>query len=405
MAGWIDPEEREQEVQDYMAQQMATNAVLGNEQPTEQTEEETDPLAGLDLLGGFMQDDYLKGLQTQATEAKQRQTQSMQTMQGIMDEVTADIERRRQEMKPRFTQQELDDRRAKSTAVTMLTSALANIANGIAVGRGGLNATVPDGYTAAYEHWNDVQKRHSARQAEYDKLTDAIWSNRLNKVKLEYGEASSEYQQAQAAYQKAMAQRETQAYGIQKEAIKQMGSTQRQASQQAFTAEQKELDRKNATKNAYIRRSGSGRGSGGSGTSQQPTNEYSYVSDDGTINVTFPQGMDESTAYERMATAALRQVQNDIADLDNQIKEANKIVKTSEKEAKLKELNKQRDQKISLQKSIQTNSSNRNSKTGRTALGKNIAASGVSQEKLEEALNQTQSSNGGTDDDPNAIFG
>lgn len=402
MAGWIDPEEREQEAQDYMAQQMATNAVLGSEQPTEQTEEETDPLAGLDLLGGFMQDDYLKGLQTQASEAKQRQTQSMQTMQGIMDEVTADLERRRQEMKPRFTQQELDDRRAKSTAVTMLTSALANIANGIAVGRGGLNATVPDGYTAAYEHWNDVQKRHSARQAEYDKLTDAIWSNRLNKVKLEYGEASAEYQQAQAAYQKAMAQRETQAYGIQKEAIRQMGLNQRQASQQAFTAEQKELDRKNATKNAYIRRSGSG---GGSGKSQQPTTEYSYVSDDGTINVTFPQGMDESTAYERMATAALRQVNKDIADLDNQIKEAEKIVNTSEKEAKLKELNKQREQKISLQKSIQTNSSNRNSKTGRTALGKNIAASGVRQEALEEALNQTQSSNGGTDDDPNAIFG
>jgi len=172
--------------------------LLGSEQPTEQQEEETDPLAGLDLLGGFMQDDYLQGLQTQASEAKQRQTQSMTTMQGIMDEVTADIERRRQEMKPRFTQQELDDRRAKSTAVTMLTSALANIANGIAVGKGGLNATVPDGYQAAYEHWNDVQKRHSARQAEYDKLTDAINANRLAKVKLEYGEGSAEYKEAAA---------------------------------------------------------------------------------------------------------------------------------------------------------------------------------------------------------------
>jgi hypothetical protein len=199
--------------------------LLVNEQPTEQTEEETDPLAGLDLLGGFMQDDYLQGLQTQASEAKQKRTQSMQTMQGIMDEVTADLERRRQEMKPRFTQQELDDRRAKSTAVTMLTSALANIANGIAVGRGGLNATVPDGYTAAYEHWNDVQKRHSARQAEYDKLTDAIWSNRLNKVKLEYGEASAEYQQAQAAYQKAMAQESKQRHDKQMLIAKNMFAT------------------------------------------------------------------------------------------------------------------------------------------------------------------------------------
>jgi hypothetical protein len=112
--------------------------------------------------------------------------------------------------------------------------------------------------------------------------------------------------------------------------------------------------------------------------------------------VTFPQGMDESTAYERMAMAALKQVQNDIADLDNQIEEAKKIAKTSEREAKLKDLKKQREQKISLQKSIQTNSSNRNSKTGRTALGKNIAASGVSQEKLEEVLNGTKSNNGGT---------
>lgn len=198
MAGWIDPEEREQEAQDYMAQQIATNAVLSSEQPTEQTEEETDPLAGLDLLGGFMQDDYLQGLQTQASEAKQRQTQSMQTIQSLMDDERADLERRRQEMKPRFTQQELDDRRAKSTAVAMLTSALANIANGIAVGRGGLNATVPDGYQAAYEHWNDVQKRQDMRRAEFDKLTDAINANRLAKVKLEYGEGSAEYKEAVA---------------------------------------------------------------------------------------------------------------------------------------------------------------------------------------------------------------
>lgn len=373
--------------------------LLGSEQPTEQQEEETDSSAGLDLLSGFMQDDYLQGLQTQASEAKQRQTQSMTTMQGIMDEVTADLERRRQEMKPRFTQQELDDRRAKSTAVTMLTSALANIANGIAVGKGGLNATVPDGYQAAYEHWNDVQKRQSARQAEYDKLTDAIWSNRLNKVKLEYGEASAEYQQAQAAYQRAMAQRQKfQGDMVLAEKKRQdnLNTIVAKGQVQMAVDDNKSKNTVTEIKTRHYYPSSRGGSSGGSGKSQQPTTEYSYVSDDGTINVTFPQGMDESTAYERMATAALRQVQNDIADLDNQIEEAEKIVKTSEKEAKLKELNKQRDQKISLQKSIQTNSSNRNSKTGRTALGKNIAASGVSQEKLEEVLNGTQSNNGGT---------
>ena len=379
MAGWIDPEEREQEAQDYMAQQIATNAVLGNEQPEAEQEEETDPLAGLDFLGGFANDDYLKGLRTQADEAKQRQTQSMQTMQGIMDEVTADIERRRQEMKPRFTQQELDDRRAKSTAVTMLTSALANIANGIAVGRGGLNATVPDGYTAAYEHWNDVQKRHSARQAEYDKLTDAIWSNRLNKVKLEYGEASAEYQQAQAAYQKAMAQESKQRHDEQMLLAKNMFEAGKEQ-----TRHQNKLEEIDRTGQWGVKREGT-KGywanekqktvNAGKGSSDVDLEEYrTYNGTNGTV--TIPDDMDIEDGYLAMANAALDYLDG--------------IEETSTNRTDLKNKRK------ALREALIGNNKDKAAKIKKLSTA--IANSGVRQEELEAALNtQTQDQDGGTD--------
>lgn len=379
MAGWIDPEEREKEAQDYMARQIATNAVLGNEPPTEQTEEETDPLAGLDLLGGFAQDDYLQGLQTQASEAKQRQTQSMQTMQGIMDEVTADLERRRQEMKPRFTQQELDDRRAKSTAVTMLTSALANIANGIAVGRGGLNATVPDGYTAAYEHWNDVQKRQDMRRAEFDKLTDAIWSNRLNKVKLEYGEASAEYQQAQAAYQRAMSQELKQRHDEQMLLAKNMFEAGKEQ-----TRHQNRLEEIDRTGQWGVKREGT-KGywanekqktvNAGKGNSNVDLEEYrTYRGNNGTGTVTIPDDMDIEDGYLAMANAALEYLEG--------------IQETSSNRA---ELNRK---KKALTEALLGSSKKIASKIDKLSTA--IADSGVSHEALEAALNtQTQEEGGG----------
>ena len=379
MAGWIDPEEREQEAQDYMAQQIATNEVLGNEQPEAEQEEENDPLAGLDFLGGFANDDYLKGLRTQADEAKQRQTQSMQTMQGIMDEVTADLERRRQEMKPRFTQQELDDRRAKSTAVTMLTSALANIANGIAVGRGGLNATVPDGYTAAYEHWNDVQKRHSARQAEYDKLTDAIWSNRLNKVKMEYGEASAEYQQAQAAYQRAMSQELKQRHDEQMLLAKNMFEAGKEQ-----TRHQNRLEEIDRTGQWGVKREGT-KGywanekqktvNAGKGNSNVDLEEYrTYRGNNGTGTVTIPDDMDIEDGYLAMANAALEYLEG--------------IQETSSNRA---ELNRK---KKALTEALLGSSKKIASKIDKLSTA--IADSGVSHEALEAALNtQTQEEGGG----------
>ena len=312
----------------------------------------------------------------------------MQTMQGIMDEVTADLERRRQEMKPRFTQQELDDRRAKSTAVTMLTSALANIANGIAVGRGGLNATVPDGYQAAYEHWNDVQKRQSARQAEYDKLTDAIWSNRLNKVKLEYGEASAEYQQAQAAYQKAKAQESKQQHDEQMLLAKNMF-----AAGMEQTKHQNKMDEIEEQGKWNVKREGT-KGwwanekqktvNAGKGNSNVDLEEYrTYRGNNGTGTVTIPDDMDIEDGYLAMANAALEYLEG--------------IQETSSNRA---ELNRK---KKALTEALLGSSKKIASKIDKLSTA--IADSGVSHEALEAALNQTQSSNGGTEEDPNAIFG
>lgn len=354
--------------------------LFGNEQTEQQTEqqtEETDPLAGLDFLGGFAQDDYLQGLQTQASEAKQRQTQSMQTMQGIMDEVTADLERRRQEMKPRFTQQELDDRRAKSTAVTMLTSALANIANGIAVGRGGLNATVPDGYQAAYEHWNDVQKRQSARQAEYDKLTDAIWSNRLNKVKLEYGEASAEYQQAQAAYQKAMAQESKQRHDEDILLAKNMFAAGQEQNNHQYKLE--EIDRqgqwgvkKEGTRGYWANEKQKTVNAGRSSSNVDLEDYRTYSGTNGTVDI--PDDMDVEDGYLAMANAAL-----DYLD-GRQETSANKTELANKKKALREALTGSNKDKVAKLKKLSTA----------------IANSGVSQADLEAALNGTQSNNGGT---------
>lgn len=353
--------------------------LLGSEQPTEQQEEETDPFAGIDLLGGFMQDDYLKGLQTQASEAKQRQTQSMRTIQSLMDEERADLERRRQEMKPRFTQQELDDRRAKSTMVTMLTSALANIANGISVSLGARNATVPDGYSLSYQHWNDVQKRHSARQAEYDKLTDAIWSNRLNKVKLEYGEASAEYKQAQAAYQKVMAQESKQRHDEQMLLAKNMFEAGKEQ-----TRHQNKLGEIDRTGQWGVKREGT-KGywanekqktvNAGKGSSDVDLEDYrTYNGTNGTV--TIPDDMDIEDGYLAMANAALdyldgiQETSTNRTDLKNKRKALREalIGSNKDKAAKIKKLS--------------------------TA----IANSGVSQEALETALNtQTQDEDEGTD--------
>jgi hypothetical protein len=238
---------------------------------------------------------------------------------------------------------------------------------------------VPDGYTAAYEHWNDVQKRHSARQAEYDKLTDAIWSNRLNKVKLEYGEASAEYQQAQAAYQKAMSQESNQRHDEQMLLAKNMFEAGKEQ-----TRHQNKLEEIDRTGQWGVKREGT-KGywanekqktvNAGKGNSDVDLEDYRiYNGTNGTV--TIPDDMDIEDGYLAMANAALdyldgiQETSTNRTDLKNKRKALREALTGSNKDkaAKIKKLS--------------------------TA----IANSDVSQEALEAALNtQTQDEDGGTD--------
>lgn len=384
--------------------------------PSVQTVEDSNPFSGggfSQLFGNGNDNEYIPTLKQEADDAKAAAQAQWQSMGDIANDWMETKQRRLAETKPRYTQQELDDRRAKSTAVSMLTSALANIANGIAVGAGGLNATVPDGYKAAYEHWNDVQKRHDARQAEFDKLTDAVWQHKYGMSKAEYDRLQAEAKTKEGLYHGAVAQRSKQNYELQKEAIRQAGLNQRQESQQAFTANQKDLDRQNATKNAYIRRSSSsGGGGGGRGSKKAPTTSFDYSSKThGHVRVQFPQDMDEEEAYDIMADAAIAKLNNEIEILRNEVVKGKATEKQREKA--IAELEKtQRYKQLEKQLSDLQSSSASGTLYQR---GKAIANSDISQKELEDALGiqpqQTQenkttktSSNGGTED-PNAIFG
>lgn len=386
--------------------------LLGSEQPTEQTEEESEdnpfdflqgykglvtamqsleggnqsPLTGGQLPQGY--GDPLRILQGEADEAKQKQTQSMQTIQSLMDDERADLERRRQEMKPRFTQQELDDRRAKSTAVAMLTSTLANIANGIAVGRGGLNATVPDGYQAAYEHWNDVQKRQDMRRAEFDKLTDAINANRLAKVKLEYGEGSAEYKEAVAKIENEKNRRgkmaQTQAEIQGRKEIAQMNNESQE--RRAATTAQAGIDkaRVEGQYKVSVEKEKTNREKVKAENRGVDLEEYrTYRGNNGTGTVTIPDDMDIEDGYLAMANAALEYLDG--------------IQETSANRA---ELNRK---KRALTEALLGSSKKIASKIDKLSTA--IADSGVSHEALEAALNtQTQDQDGGTGDSESGAF-
>lgn len=292
MAGWIDPEERDREVQDYMAQRIATNAVLGSEPPTEQTEEETFG----DVLGQVLykptETSPLSGLaesQKRLDEATARRDGALTDMNAIFQEMIRNDEQRAAELKPRFTQQELDDRRAKSTAVTMLTSALANIANGIAVGKGGLNATVPDGYTAAYEHWNDVQKRHDTRNAEYQKLIDSVYQKKYGMKKAEYDLAEAERKEARVD----LTQDKNHQYGLQKATITAEAN-------KAIARERNESNERIATIKANTPKATKSSGGGKGKAPAAPSTTFTY----GGTTYTTPSGVSTEQALTAIATSA-----------------------------------------------------------------------------------------------------
>lgn len=263
---------------------------------------DSNPLAGLGtmLAGG---NDYIQGLKTSAEEAAEKTAQQRANFTGLMNQLNEDDLRRAEELKPRFTQQELDDRRAKSTAVSMLTSALANIANGIAVSRGGLNATVPDGYKAAYEHWNDVQKRHDARTAEYQKIIDRVNQRRVAAGQAELGWAEQDRKEKQAAYQGAMMQAQKAKDAKELQQIKTAADLYKIAAkgeEDRKTAEIKgQYNKQVATINSWNR----GKSNGGS-KSEDDLEDLRTISRFGG-DVTIPDDVDVEEAYMNMTKNAI----------------------------------------------------------------------------------------------------
>jgi hypothetical protein len=245
--------------------------------------------------------------QQRLDEATAKSNEAYSSLQGIANDWMATIEQRREEARPRFTQEELDSRRAKSTALSTLTSALANIANGLTVGAGGLNATIPDGYQAAYEHWNDVQKRHDMRQAEYDKLTDAYYTKKYGMSKADYDRLEAQRKERRAE----LTQEKNIQYGLDKARIT-------ADSNEAIAQGRNESNERIATikANAPKGRASSGGGGGkksGSSSSKAAGNSFSYNGTDYTI----PSGANVKGAFSKIADDAIKRLKDKQSGIGN----------------------------------------------------------------------------------------
>ena len=170
---------------------------------------EDDPFDGLDIgdtiwgdNADTTADSEFASAKTMLDDAKAEKQRYQKDYTSLLSDLRSRSEERLAGVTEPLSQEELDKRRASGTLVSTIAGTLANLANGIAVGRGAQNATIPDGYTLAYEHWNDIEKRNAARQKEYDKLVDSIYKTRLDEAKAKYGEASTRY----AALEKQMMQ-------------------------------------------------------------------------------------------------------------------------------------------------------------------------------------------------------
>jgi hypothetical protein len=238
--------------------------------------------------------------QQRLDEATAKSNEAYSSLQGIANDWMATIEQRREEARPRFTQEELDSRRAKSTALSTLTSALANIANGLTVGAGGLNATVPDGYQAAYEHWNDVQKRHDMRQAEFDKLTDAIYTKKYGMSKADYDRLEAQRKERRAE----LTQEKNIQYGLDKARIT-ADSNEAIAQGRNESNERIATIKANAPKGRASSGGGGRRSTGGSSSSKAAGNSFSYNGTDYTI----PSGANVKSAFTKIANSAIRKLE------------------------------------------------------------------------------------------------
>lgn len=232
--------------------------------------------------------------QQRLDDATAKSDEAFRSLQGIANDWATTLEQRREEARPRFTQEELDSRRAKSTALSTLTSALANIANGLTVGAGGLNATIPDGYQAAYVHWNDVQKRHDMRQAEFDKLTDAVYTKKYGMTKADYERLEAERKERRAE----LTQEKKMQYGLDEARIK-------ADSNEAIAQGHDETNIKIAEIKANAPKGKSGSGGKKSTSSSAASGSFAYNGTDYTI----PSGVNAKSAFSKIADDAIKRIE------------------------------------------------------------------------------------------------
>lgn len=281
---------------------------------------------GVDTAPTQATTDALTGLATQMETAATERKAALGSMGAVLQDITRQQEQRLAETTPPMTQQELERRRNAGTLVATITGALSNLANGIAVSRGALNATVPDGYTLAYQHWNDIEKRNAARKQEYDKLLDSIYSSRLNEAKMKYGEADDRFKALEKQYYTLLDRREKRENDFARLVYGEAMRNQRNAED-------------NAAKITTQAMKGKG---GGSRSTSTPANLDGYRtitrSADVGGNVTIPSGVQVEQAYATIAEAGIRYYEEQLREIDNDAD-----LTPSQKTAKKKDVNKKID--------------------------------------------------------------
>lgn len=115
-----------------------------------------------------------------------------------------------EENNPKYTEDEIDRYQKANSAIGGAFSALAGLANSIAVSKGAYSAQVPDAYKQVYDHWENVRKDNRQRQQAYDKIRMQIAGAQYQKAQQDLAEIQAEYDKA-VARQDAMAMKQLEA--------------------------------------------------------------------------------------------------------------------------------------------------------------------------------------------------
>lgn len=305
------------------------------------------PLMGGTLPTGYGSDESL--LRQRAEESREARRESVATMQGILDERNAELRRRAEEAsRGLLTDEQLDRARRSSTLVSGITSALANIANGIAVSRGAMNATVPEGYSAAYQHWSDVEKRARERRKEYDKIIDSINQNMMQSANLDYTLAKEEEGQALSQMQ-AIHQERT------RQAEKEMEADRRM---REIAYRQDRLDEREA---ARQERKGSEPHS--PTAPKAPTKIRRSSAYGGSIDV--PEGMTTDDVYDRIREAAVEWINDPVHGVMDKQAKIDRINNASTNSAILTAINDARVPSDVMRRALPTTNNTQNQGNGR----------------------------------------